>query len=109
VTWVWEEAACAAAMLVVETSAREATAARDSATLHVKDADDRATLVEREALERLSRVEAENATTLASTREDAEGFARKVTLLEDKLAVERRAPKVSERECQERFEELTLL
>jgi hypothetical protein len=43
------EAARIVAMLVVETSAREASAAWDSATLHVRDAVDRAALAEREA------------------------------------------------------------
>jgi hypothetical protein len=47
---------------------------QDSATLRVKDAKDQAALAEREALERVSSVEAENATPLASTREDAEGL-----------------------------------
>jgi BMFP domain-containing protein YqiC len=44
------------------------------------------------------RAEAENATVLASAREDVEGFARKIALLEDKLATEHRAREVSERE-----------
>jgi hypothetical protein len=96
-------------MLATETSAREAATARDSATLSVKDAEDRATLAEREALERVSRAEAKNATTLASAREDAEGFARKSSLLEDEIAAEHQAREVFEREHQEVFEELTLL
>jgi hypothetical protein len=48
------EAARAAAMLVAETSAREATAAQDNANLHIKDAEDQTALVEEEALEWLS-------------------------------------------------------
>jgi hypothetical protein len=36
---------------------------------------------------------------LASAREDVEGFARKIALLEDELAAERQARDVSEREC----------
>jgi hypothetical protein len=36
-----------AAMLAAKTSAREASAVRDTAALHVKDAVDRATLAER--------------------------------------------------------------
>jgi hypothetical protein len=44
-----------------------------SATLHIKDVEDQNTLAEREAGERVSRVEAENAATLACTREDVEG------------------------------------
>jgi hypothetical protein len=36
-------------------------------------------------------MEVENAMTLASAHEDADGFVRKITLLEGELAVERRA------------------
>jgi hypothetical protein len=50
-----------------------------------------------------------NATALASTREDVEGLARKITLLEDELAAELQAREVSERERREQFKELTLL
>jgi hypothetical protein len=46
-------------------------------------------LVEREAWERVPRMEAENATTLASAREDAEGLVQKIALLEGELAEER--------------------
>jgi hypothetical protein len=97
------------AMLATETSAREAAVARDNATLRVNDAEDWATLAKREALERVSRVEAENAAVLASACEDAEGFARKIALLEDELTAERQAREVSERERREQFMELTLL
>jgi hypothetical protein len=45
----------------------------DSATLLIKDVEDRASLAEREDLEWVSRVE--NATALASTREDTLGVA----------------------------------
>jgi hypothetical protein len=48
------EATRTVAVLAARTSAREADAARDNATLHIKDAEDRATLVEGEALERVS-------------------------------------------------------
>jgi hypothetical protein len=41
------------------------------------------------ALERISRAKAENVAALASTREDAESFVRKITLLEDELTSER--------------------
>jgi hypothetical protein len=41
------------------------------------------------ALEKVSRVEAENATTLASARDDAEGFVRKIALPEGDLAADR--------------------
>jgi hypothetical protein len=97
------------AMLAAETSAREDAAAWDSATLRVKDAEDRATLAEREALERVSRAEIENAAELASTHEDAEVIARKITLFEDELAAECQAREESERERREQFEELSLL
>jgi hypothetical protein len=103
------EATCAVAMLVAEASAREAIAARDSATLHVKDAEDRAALVEREAQEMVSREEVGNATVLAFAHEDAEGLARKFALLEDEFATEDWAREVSEREWRGQSEELTLL
>jgi hypothetical protein len=50
--------------------------------------EDRDALVERVALEKVSRVEVENATELASAREDAEGFVWKIALLEGELVVE---------------------
>jgi hypothetical protein len=65
-------------MLATETSARQAAAAWDSAAL-----------MEGVALERISRAKAENVAALASTREDAESFVRKITLLEDELTSER--------------------
>jgi hypothetical protein len=76
-------------MLATETSARQAAAAWDNAALRIKNAEDRAALMEGVALERISRAKAENAAALASTREDAEGFVRKITLLEDELTSER--------------------
>jgi hypothetical protein len=103
------EATRVTTLLAAETFAREVAAARDSATLHVKDAEDRAALGEREALERIPREDPENTTMLASAHEDIEGFGRKVALLEDELAVERRAWEVSERKRHKLFEELTLL
>jgi hypothetical protein len=102
-------AARVTAMLTTETSTREVAAAWGSTTLHVKDMEDWATLAKREALERVSRADAENAIALASAREDVEGFARKIALLEDELIAERQALEVFERECGEQFEELTLL
>jgi hypothetical protein len=117
-------------ILAAETSAQEAATAQDSTTILFKDADDRAAPAKREAHERVSRVEAENATVLASACEDAEGLAQKVALLEGELAEARQDWEVaeensrflwdaaaeaerrweeSERECQEQFEELTLL
>jgi hypothetical protein len=60
------------------------------------------------APERTSWVEAENATALASTHEDAEGFVRKIALLEDELAVGHQAREVSERERGSQFKELSL-
>jgi hypothetical protein len=41
-------------VLATETSAQDATVMRDSATLHVKDAEDQGALAEREAQERMS-------------------------------------------------------
>jgi hypothetical protein len=83
------EAAHAVALLAAEVFAQEATTVWDSATHRVKDAEDQVALAERETLERVSRAEAKNSTALASAREDAEGLARKVALLEDELATER--------------------
>jgi hypothetical protein len=54
-------------------------------------------------------VEAENSAVLSSARADAEGLTRKIILLEDEHVEEHRAHEASERENQERFEELTLL
>jgi hypothetical protein len=85
------EATRVMATLAAETSAREATAAWDGIALRIKDVEDWATLAKREALERVSRAEAENATVLASTREDVDGFAWKVALHEDEPAAEHRA------------------
>jgi hypothetical protein len=42
----------------------------------------------RKMLEIMSRVEEENSATLASAREDADGFIRKIALLEDELVME---------------------
>jgi hypothetical protein len=103
------EAAHATAMLAAETSIWDAAVAWDSATFRDKDAEDWATLVEREAPERMLRAEVENTVVLASTREDTEGFIRKIALLEGELAAEHQASKVSEKEHLEQFEELTLL
>jgi hypothetical protein len=86
------------ATLATETSTQEVVAEWGSTTLYVKDAEDRDAVAEREALERVSIAEPENATMLASTCDVAEGFAQKIALLEDQLAVERRAQEVSESE-----------
>jgi hypothetical protein len=103
------EAACVTAMLVVDTSTREAAVVQDNTTLCVKGVKDRAALAEREALERVLWAEVENAMALASCCEDAEGFAHKITHIEDKHGAERQAQEVSEREHREKFGELTLL
>jgi hypothetical protein len=99
------EATHVAALHAVDTSAWEAVAAWDSATLCVDDAEGWATLSEGGgvALERVLRVEVETSTTLASTREDAKGFAQKITLLEDELVTERRAREVCKMEHREQF------
>jgi hypothetical protein len=57
----------------------------------------------------VSQAEADNSTVLSSTHSSVEDLARKVTLLEDKLAVEHRVREASEKEHREHFEELTLL
>jgi hypothetical protein len=103
------EADRVAVVLVAETFTQEGTAAQDSATLHIKNAEDRATLVEREALELVSWLEVENSTVLASACEDTEGLVWKIALFEDKLTRECWEQKMSEREHRARFEELTLL
>jgi hypothetical protein len=103
------EAAHDMAMLVVETSVQEAATAWDCATLCIKDAEDWATLMKRENLEKESRVEVKNVAELASACEDANGFVRKIILLEDELVAEHRAWEVFERERQAQFEELSLL
>jgi hypothetical protein len=87
-TIVTVEATSVAAMLAAETSAREAAMAQDSAALQVKDVEAWASLAEREALERVSRVEGNNVMVLASSREDAEGFVRKIPILEGELTAE---------------------
>jgi hypothetical protein len=77
-------------ILVVETSAQEATATWDSVVIRIKDAEDRATLAEREVQETVSRVEAENAAMIASSCEDVEGLVWKIVLLEGELVEARR-------------------
>jgi hypothetical protein len=47
--------------------------------------------MEKEALKWVSRAEAENSAVLTSVREDAEGLAWKIALLEDELMREHRA------------------
>jgi hypothetical protein len=112
------------------TSAQEAAATRDSASIRIEDAEDRAALVKMEARERVSRVEVENAMALASACEDVEGLVRKIALLvgehaevhraqevaeeksrglSDAAADAERQWEVSEMELWEHFEELTLL
>jgi CYTH domain-containing protein len=85
-------------MLTTKTSTWEAVAMQDSSALRVKDVEDRAALTEAETLESVWRAEAEDTTPLSSAREDAEGFAQKITLLEDELKGESQAWEVSERE-----------
>jgi hypothetical protein len=103
------EAGHATTLLATETSTQQSTAAWDSDSLRIKDAEDRAALAMRDALERVSRVEAENSAVLTSVREDAKGLARKIALLEDELTREHRARETSEREHQSCIKELTLL
>jgi hypothetical protein len=82
---------------------------QNSAALRVGDAEDQAVLPEKEAIERVSIAEVGNTVVLVSSREVTEGLVWKITLLEDDLAVERRAQEVSKRERQAQFQELTLL
>jgi hypothetical protein len=102
VTQAREAAAAVEATRIVVVPAEEAftqdaAVGQDNAALHAKNAEDRAALAESEELVRVSRVEAENAAALSSTHEDAEGFVRKIALLESELAVEHRAREVSVR------------
>jgi hypothetical protein len=114
------EVARVTAVLVAETPTQKATSAWDSATIRVKDVKYQTTLVEREAWERVSRVEAENIMVWVSAHEDVEGLVQKITLLEGELAEACRGLsdaagsvehqwEVSKRECEEHFEEVTLL
>jgi hypothetical protein len=68
------EAARVVVVFAAETSAQEATAARDTFILCVNHAEDWAALVEREAQERVSKMEAENIAVLACAREEAGGL-----------------------------------
>jgi hypothetical protein len=85
-TEAWEaaatmEAARVTVVLDANNFTQEGAAARDSATILVKDAEDWATLAEREARERVSRVEAESATVLASAHEEALSCALPMSVL----------------------------
>jgi hypothetical protein len=53
-------------------------------------------MAEREARKRVLRLEAESIMVLASTHEEAEGFARRVALLEGELAKAHRAQDAAE-------------
>jgi hypothetical protein len=99
----------AAAVLATKASIREAIAAHDGATLHIREMEDRVTVAEWEASERESRVEAEHSAALASAHADTEGLAQRITLLEGELVEECQAWEMSEREHQVFSEELTLL
>jgi hypothetical protein len=70
--------------------------------------DDQAALAERVVLERVSRADAKNAEALALVREATKGLVRKISLLQDELAAERRAWELYERQRYAQFEELTL-
>jgi hypothetical protein len=80
----------------VEASTHEAIVAWESIATFVKEAEARAALVEREARERVSRMEAESVTTLASAHGEAEGFTRRIALLEGKLMDTRQAQDMTE-------------
>jgi hypothetical protein len=67
-------------------SAQEVTEVWERATTLIKEVEAHATLAESVDRERVSKAEAKSSASLASTREDANGFARKVALLEGELA-----------------------
>jgi hypothetical protein len=58
----------------------------ESIVAFVKEIEDQASLSKMEARERVLRMEVESATVLASAREEAEGFAWSISLLEGELA-----------------------
>jgi hypothetical protein len=100
VTWAREaavatEAARVVTVLATETSTWEATAARESAVIHVRDAEDWPTMAEGEAWERLLRVEEENTVALASAHKDVDGVVRKIAVLEGELTEVHRAQEVA--------------
>jgi hypothetical protein len=132
---VWEatatvEATRTAVVHVAAASAEEAAVVQERAMDLVREKEARAALVETEAREEVLRMEAESATTLASTHGEAEGFTRRISLLEGELMNALQARDMTEvnsrglssvvagvdwwqeeveRECQERVRELTLL
>jgi hypothetical protein len=57
----------------------------------IDEAEAQANLAEKEAQERVSKVEAESVASLASCCGEADGFARRVALLEGELTVGRQA------------------
>jgi hypothetical protein len=60
-------------------------------------------------LGQVSQAEAENFAVLSSTRDDAEGLAKKIALLESELVEGRWAHEMSEREHRKCFDKLNLL
>jgi hypothetical protein len=97
------------AVLAAEASTQEAAAARDGATLRIREAEDRVAVAELEASEWESQAEAEHSAALASAHADTEGLTLRITLLKGELEEERRAWETFEMEHWACFEELTLL
>jgi hypothetical protein len=100
------EVACAVVVCATEASAWEVVAVRESAVAFLREAEARATLAMREAQERVSQMEAESAATLASTYGEAEGFVRRIALLEGELSEECQAHDTIEENSQN-FSDMT--
>jgi aminopeptidase N len=103
---------------------------QERTTVLVREAEARAALAEREARVRVSRMEMKSVVALTSARGKAEGFARRIALVQGELANALQARDIAEvnswslsgvaadtdrwwkeakRECRERVQELTLL
>jgi hypothetical protein len=80
------KAARAEAVHATAASAQDVTEVWERAMTLIKEAEAHATLAESVDQERVSKAEAKSAASLASTREEADGFTRKVDLLEGELA-----------------------
>jgi hypothetical protein len=79
------EVACAITVRVTVAFVQEATPAWERPTVFIPEVETRSTLAEREARESVLNVEAESTTALAFAREEAEGYARRVSFLEGEL------------------------
>jgi hypothetical protein len=79
------EVACAVAVHVTMAFVQEAASAWERPAVFIPEVETRSTLAEREARESVLNVEAESTTALAFAREEAEGYARRVSFLEGEL------------------------